>query len=124
MLVSFTTIELVLIYCFCIHSQKCHLKLGSSCYLCCINRKMLLSKLQHFVSYFSNCFHFNIFLIFFNSDDLLIDNPIEDMSILIHFLNTWKCPLGTAVQCFEDLGRALAGRGSLSKQNFEVIGKT
>ncbi len=35
-----------------------------------------------------------------------------------------KCSRGTAVACFEELGRALVARGSLSKQNYEVIGKT
>ena len=57
------------------------------------------------------------------SDDLLSDTPM-DMSVLLNFLNTWQCPLGTAVACLKDLGRALAARGSISKSNLDVIGKT
>ena len=58
----------------------------------------------------------------FYSDDLLSDTPM-DMSILLNFLNTWKCPLGTAVSCLKDLGRSLAARGSISQSNLDVIGK-
>ncbi len=49
---------------------------------------------------------------------------MEDMTLLINFLNGWKCPLRTAVACLDELGRTLVARGSLSKTNFEVIGKS
>ena len=58
------------------------------------------------------------------SEDLLLESPMEDMTLLINFLNGWKCPLGTAVTCLDELARTLVARGSLSKSNFEVIGKT
>ncbi len=58
------------------------------------------------------------------SQDLLLESPMEDMTILINFLNGWKCPLASAVACLDELARTLVARGSLSKSNFEVIGKT
>lgn len=58
------------------------------------------------------------------SEDLLLESPMEDMTLLINFLNGWKCPLRTAVACLDELGRTLVARGSLSKTNFEVIGKS
>jgi hypothetical protein len=69
-------------------------------------------------------FHCYLFINVLYRPDLLLESPMEDMTILINFLNGWKCPLASAVACLDELARTLVARGSLSKSNFEVIGKT